>query len=166
MNLACSRSATRAGACRVDRRVAPLPIDPRNARDDQAPRAALGPSRRQQCRTRRVPRPDRRTGRYAMRRTQGWTEKKRSGERVERYEGPAEAGIVRYPLKPALDALPRRRAVEPEPAGPLNRTVVLLSTHHRGARRSPRPAAPEVPVGIRRLDSRLRATHLRRSLVR
>ena len=30
-----------------------------------------------------------------------WTEKKRTGERVERYECPAEAGFVRCPLKPA-----------------------------------------------------------------
>lgn len=45
-------------------------------------------------------------GRYAMRRTQGWTEKKRSGVRVERYECPAEAGFVRCPLKPASMAYP------------------------------------------------------------
>lgn len=40
-------------------------------------------------------------GRYAMRRVQGWSEKKRTGERVERYECPADAGYLRCPLKPA-----------------------------------------------------------------
>lgn len=39
-------------------------------------------------------------GRWRMRRTQSWAEKKRSGVRVERYECPAEAGYVRCPLKP------------------------------------------------------------------
>lgn len=39
-------------------------------------------------------------GRWAMRRTQGWRTKARTGERVERYECPAEAGCVRCPLKP------------------------------------------------------------------
>ncbi len=45
-------------------------------------------------------------GRYAMRRTQGWTTKKRTGERAERYECPAEAGYIRCPLKPASMAYP------------------------------------------------------------
>lgn len=45
-------------------------------------------------------------GRYAMRRTQGWATKKRSGTRVERYECPAEAGQMRCPLKPASMAYP------------------------------------------------------------
>ncbi len=38
--------------------------------------------------------------RYAFRRTSGWTTKKRTGERVERYECPAVAGQMRCPHKP------------------------------------------------------------------
>lgn len=38
-------------------------------------------------------------GRYAMRRTQGWRTKARTGERYERYECPAEAGLLRCPHK-------------------------------------------------------------------
>lgn len=41
-----------------------------------------------------------------MRRTQGWTTKKRRGVRVERYECPAEARFVRCPLKPHTMAYP------------------------------------------------------------
>ena len=41
-----------------------------------------------------------------MRRTQGWTEKKRTGTRVERYECPAEAGYLRCPVKPHTMAYP------------------------------------------------------------
>ena len=44
--------------------------------------------------------------RYAFRRTSGWTTKKRSGERVERYECPAEAGQMRCPLKAHSMAYP------------------------------------------------------------
>lgn len=39
-------------------------------------------------------------GTYAFARVSGWRTKARSGERVERYECPAEAGRVRCPLKP------------------------------------------------------------------
>ena len=91
-------------------------------------------------------------GRFAMRRTQGWTEKKRTGERVERYECPAEAGFVRCPLKPASMLVPRRRPPELEPTGSGGGTRVLYPAHHRAARASTGQAPSEAPLGIRRVD--------------
>ena len=71
-------------------------------------------------------------GTYAFTRVSGWRTKARSGERVERYQCPAEAGRVRCPLKPETmhypDDLPAILAPPPAATAPTccrQRTVEL-----------------------------------------